>query len=105
METLQVSDVFRSCQFVVDFAASSLLSFKRKKEIRRDIVDNGGILSYILTKQVGRRITSVAANYKIDIEIKDTICPTKILTDFLLLSDNPLLQNQSFHLLVTGLFK
>lgn len=60
MGTLQVSDIFRSCQFAVDFAASSLLSFKRKKEIRRDIVDNGGILSYILTKQVGgRRITSL----------------------------------------------
>ena len=58
MGTLQVSDIFRSCQILVDFAASSLLSFKRKKEIRRDIVDNGGILSYILTKQVGRQITS-----------------------------------------------
>ena len=52
MGTLQVSDIFHSCQFVVDFAASSLLSFKRKQEIRQEIVNNGGILSYILTKQV-----------------------------------------------------
>lgn len=53
MVVLQISDIFHSCQFVVDFAASSLLSFKRKQEIRSEITDNGGILSYILTKQVG----------------------------------------------------
>lgn len=80
MGTLQVSDIFRSCQFVVDFAASSLLSFKRKKEIRRDIVDNGGILSYILTKQVG---ISLAIMLKFR-----THSRPKILIDFLLLSDN-----------------
>ena len=52
MGTLQMSDIFRGVQFTVDFASSSLLSFKEKQEIRRNIVDNGGILSYILTKQV-----------------------------------------------------
>ncbi|KAJ7391390.1 Protein mono-ADP-ribosyltransferase parp4 [Desmophyllum pertusum] len=57
MVVLQVSDIFHSCQFVVDFAASSLLSFKRKQEIRSEIVDNGGILSYILTKQTNYLVT------------------------------------------------
>ena len=47
-----MSDIFHGVQFTVDFASSSLLSFKEKQEIRRNIVDNGGILSYILTKQV-----------------------------------------------------
>lgn len=68
MGTLQVSDIFRSCQFAVDFAASSLLSFKRKKEIRRDIVDNGGILSYVLTKQVSR--DHLAANYTLMLKFR-----------------------------------
>ncbi|KAL9969636.1 hypothetical protein ACROYT_G021872 [Oculina patagonica] len=57
MGTLQVSDIFHSCQFVVDFAASYLLSFKRKQEIRQEIVNNGGILSYILTKQTSFLVT------------------------------------------------
>ena len=53
MGTLQESDIFHGVQFSVDFAASSNLSFKEKQEIRREIVNNGGILTYILTKQVG----------------------------------------------------
>lgn len=55
MGTFQLSDIFHGVQFSVDFAASSNLSFKRKQEIRGDIVNNGGILSYILTKQVSSR--------------------------------------------------
>ena len=52
MGTFQASDMFHGVQFCIDFAAFSNLSFKRKQEIRGDIVNNGGILSYILTKQV-----------------------------------------------------
>ena len=48
-----MSDIFQGLQFAVDFAASSQLSFKEKQEIRGNVIENGGILSYILTKQVG----------------------------------------------------
>lgn len=51
VSSLKMSHIFHGVQFCVDFA-SSLLSFKEKQEIRRNIVDNGGTLSYILTKQV-----------------------------------------------------
>ena len=51
MGTLQDSGVFDGCQITIDFAVSSL-PFKRKQEIRREVVENGGILSYILTRQV-----------------------------------------------------
>jgi len=54
MGSLQKSDIFHDIQFAVDFAATSQWTFKEKQEIRREIVDNGGILSYILTKQVGK---------------------------------------------------
>lgn len=63
MGTSQMSDIFHGVQFTVDFAASSQLSFKDKQQIRREIVDNGGILSYILTKQVGN-IRSVIYHLK-----------------------------------------
>ena len=52
MGTFQASGMFHGVQFCIDFAAFSNLSFKRKQQIRGDIVNNGGILSYILTKQV-----------------------------------------------------
>ena len=52
MGTLKVSGVFENYQFVVDFAASLSLTYKGKEEIRRKIVENGGTLSYVLTKQV-----------------------------------------------------
>lgn len=58
MGTLQESDIFHGVQFSVDFAASSNLSFKEKQEIRREIVNNGGILTYILTKQTNYLVTS-----------------------------------------------
>ncbi|KAK2557988.1 Protein mono-ADP-ribosyltransferase PARP4 [Acropora cervicornis] len=68
MRTLQASDIFHGVQFCIDFAAFSNLSFKRKQEIRGDIVNHGGILSYILTKQTNYLVTSKAertlASYK-----------------------------------------
>ena len=58
---LQMSDIFRGVQFTVDFA-SSLLSFREKQDIRKSIVDNGGILSYILTKQVQLTFIQITFN-------------------------------------------
>ncbi|XP_067050666.1 protein mono-ADP-ribosyltransferase PARP4-like isoform X2 [Acropora muricata] len=60
MGTFQASDIFHGVQFCIDFAAFSNLSFKRKQQIRGDIVSNGGILSYILTKQTNYLVTSNA---------------------------------------------
>ena len=52
MGILKVSSIFENCQFVADFAASLSLTFKGKQEIRQKIVENGGTLSHVLSKQV-----------------------------------------------------
>ena len=47
----QGRDIFSNLLFAVDFAASSL-PFNRKQELRKNIVENGGTISYLLTKKV-----------------------------------------------------
>ncbi|XP_028417262.1 protein mono-ADP-ribosyltransferase PARP4-like isoform X3 [Dendronephthya gigantea] len=41
---------FKDCQFTVDFT-SKHFAYKRKQEIRRNIVDHGGTISYILNNK------------------------------------------------------
>ena len=42
--------VFQNCIVVLEF--DTLTSFKEKTEWRRKVTDNGGIVSYVLTKRV-----------------------------------------------------
>ncbi|CAH3018315.1 unnamed protein product, partial [Porites evermanni] len=76
-----MSHIFHGVQFCVDFA-SSLLSFKEKQEIRRNIVDNGGTLSYILTKQISYLVTAnserTLSSYKGRTAVKNGIAVVSI---------------------------
>ena len=42
--------VFTGCQIAFDLTSN--ISFKKKKELRNAVTDNGGIVSFIVTKQV-----------------------------------------------------
>ena len=46
--------IFNGCQIVLDLSTS--VGFKKKQEIRKKITDNGGIISYIVTKKVLIRV-------------------------------------------------
>ena len=41
---------FKDCQIVLDLTTS--INFKKKTEIRKKITENGGVISYIVTKKV-----------------------------------------------------
>jgi len=43
--------IFHRCQIVLDLDAAQV-RFKQKQELRKKITDNGGIVSYIITKKV-----------------------------------------------------
>ena len=43
--------VFQNCTVVLEF--DTVTSFKEKTLWRKKITDNGGIVSYVLTKRVG----------------------------------------------------
>lgn len=45
----------KNYQFTFDFT-STYVPFKRRKDLRRKVVDNGGIISYILNKQVNYEV-------------------------------------------------
>ena len=45
--------MFSDCQITLELDSS--LPFKGKLELKRKIVDNGGIISFIVTKKVRRR--------------------------------------------------
>jgi hypothetical protein len=42
--------IFSNCQIVLEFGTS--IRFKEKKALRTDVTDNGGVISYIITKKV-----------------------------------------------------
>ena len=44
--------VFSDCQIALELDSS--LPFKKKVKVKRQIIDNGGIVSFIVTKKVGR---------------------------------------------------
>ena len=46
--------VFSECQLTLEL--DSLLPFKGKLELKRKIIDNGGVISFIVTKKVRRSI-------------------------------------------------
>ena len=43
--------IFSKCQIALDLDTS--LSFKRKAALKRQIIDNDGVISYIVTRKVG----------------------------------------------------
>ena len=43
--------IFHGCQIVLDLDAVQV-RFKQKQELRKKITDNGGVISYIITKKV-----------------------------------------------------
>jgi butyrate kinase len=43
-------EIFHDCQIVLDLSTN--VNFKKKQEIRKKITENGGIISYIVTKKV-----------------------------------------------------
>ena len=45
-----MSGIFSGCQIALDLTTS--VKFKEKAKLRRSITDNGGIVSYIVTKKV-----------------------------------------------------
>ena len=45
-----MAGVFSGCQIVLDLTAS--VPFKKKVEIKKKIIENGGIVSFIVTKKV-----------------------------------------------------
>lgn len=57
--------VFAGCQIVLDLSTS--VGFKKKQEIRKTITENGGIISYIVTKKVTRLSKTPAAEVIIDL--------------------------------------
>ena len=42
--------VFSDCQIAVEFGTN--VNFKKKQELRKTITDNGGVVSFIVTKKV-----------------------------------------------------
>ena len=42
--------VFSGCQIALELDSS--LPFKKKKAVKRDVIDNGGVVSFIVTKKV-----------------------------------------------------
>ena len=47
--------VFSNCQVALELD-SSLLPFKEKLALKRTVIDNGGTVSFIVTKKVNMRI-------------------------------------------------
>ena len=45
--------LFTGCQITLELDSS--LSFKKKTELKRKVIDNGGIISFIVTKKVFNR--------------------------------------------------
>ncbi len=43
--------VFSDCQVTLELDSS--VPFKKKLELKRKVIDNGGIISFIVTKKVG----------------------------------------------------
>lgn len=50
--------VFSECQITLELDSS--LPFKGKLELKRKIIDNGGVISFIVTKKVRRSIDNRA---------------------------------------------
>ena len=42
--------MFSGCQIVLELDSS--LPFKKKTAVKRDVIDNGGVVSFIVTKKV-----------------------------------------------------
>ncbi|XP_072018548.1 protein mono-ADP-ribosyltransferase PARP4-like [Amphiura filiformis] len=55
--------IFHGCQIVLDLDAAQV-RFKQKQELRKKITDNGGIVSYIITKKSSHLIVSNAEKVK-----------------------------------------
>ncbi|XP_062600647.1 uncharacterized protein LOC134262286 [Saccostrea cucullata] len=76
--------VFVGCQVVLDLSTS--VGFKKKQEVRKTITNNGGIISYIVTKKVDLKdiIRNNMQKRKDKISPKnikfylDIVCPLKL---------------------------
>lgn len=53
--------VFSECQITLELDSS--LPFKGKLELKRKIIDNGGVISFIVTKKVRRSIDNRAGRH------------------------------------------
>ncbi|KAK3097154.1 hypothetical protein FSP39_006899 [Pinctada imbricata] len=58
--------IFEDCQIVLDLSTS--VGFKKKQEIRKKVIENGGILSYIVTKKTTHVVLNDAE--KVDVSYK-----------------------------------
>ncbi|XP_072018403.1 protein mono-ADP-ribosyltransferase PARP4-like [Amphiura filiformis] len=61
--TATAAGIFHGCQIVLDLDAAQV-RFKQKQELRKKITDNGGIVSYIITKKSSHLIVSNAEKAK-----------------------------------------
>uniref|UniRef100_A0A8B8A9B9 Poly [ADP-ribose] polymerase n=1 Tax=Crassostrea virginica TaxID=6565 RepID=A0A8B8A9B9_CRAVI len=68
-----MAGVFSGCQIVLDLSTS--VGFKKKQEIRKTITENGGVISYIVTK----KSTHIVLN---DVEKADVSYKCKMATKF-----------------------
>ena len=46
--------MFTGCLLALELDSS--LPFKKKKAVKRDLIDNGGVVSFIVTKKVGKAL-------------------------------------------------
>ena len=53
-----MAGVFSGCQIVLDLTTS--VRFKEKAQLRKSITDNGGVVSYIVTKKVTLKCCTVS---------------------------------------------
>ena len=50
---MKTKALFSTCQMVIEFESSA--PFKLKKSTRQKVTQNGGVVSYIVTKQVSKK--------------------------------------------------